>query len=64
MQYKVRYRPMERLGRDGWHGFEPGAQEQAIDRLGRADGADAMPTKPELAPRPVVAGMAEGFPPL
>ncbi len=23
MQYKIRYRPMERLGPDGWERFEP-----------------------------------------
>ena len=26
MQYKVRYRPLERLGPDGWEGFEPPAR--------------------------------------
>ncbi len=24
MAYKVRYKPLERLGRDGWTRFEPG----------------------------------------
>ena len=32
MQYKVRYRPLERLGRDGWTRFEPDEQASAIDR--------------------------------
>ena len=33
MQYKVRFRPLERLGRDGWERFDPDAQAHAIDRL-------------------------------
>ncbi|MDF8333354.1 arginyltransferase [Novosphingobium cyanobacteriorum] len=32
MQYKVRYRPLERLGREGWTRFEPDEQASAIDR--------------------------------
>ncbi|WP_225204875.1 arginyltransferase [Novosphingobium huizhouense] len=32
MQYKVRFRPMERLGRDGWTRFEPDEQADAIVR--------------------------------
>jgi arginine-tRNA-protein transferase len=32
MQYKVRYRPMEKLGRDGWERFEPTEQASAIGR--------------------------------
>ncbi|NKJ43552.1 arginine-tRNA-protein transferase [Novosphingobium sp. SG720] len=64
MQYKIRYRPMERLGRDGWCAFEPEAQAQAIDRLGQTDGADGLPTKPELSAQPVSASVAQGFPPL
>ncbi|HQS96888.1 MAG: arginyltransferase [Novosphingobium sp. 17-62-19] len=32
MQYKVRFRPMEKLGRDGWERFEPAAQADAIER--------------------------------
>lgn len=32
MQYKVRFRPMEKLGRDGWERFEPAAQAVAIER--------------------------------
>lgn len=71
MQYKVRYRPMERLGRDGWHAFEPDVQARAIDRLadGAARDAGAMPTKPELGSQSLGRaaadrGLAEGFPPL
>jgi leucyl-tRNA---protein transferase len=30
MQYKIRYRPMERLGPDGWERFEPVDQQIAI----------------------------------
>jgi len=32
MQYKVRFRPMEKLGRDGWERFEPAEQASAIER--------------------------------
>ena len=32
MQYKVRFRPMEKLGRDGWERFEPAEQASAISR--------------------------------
>ncbi|MDP3550685.1 MAG: arginyltransferase [Novosphingobium sp.] len=32
MQYKVRFRPMEKLGRDGWERFEPAEQADAIER--------------------------------
>ncbi|EGD57321.1 arginyl-tRNA-protein transferase [Novosphingobium nitrogenifigens DSM 19370] len=40
MQYKVRFRPMERLDRDGWVRFDPDEQAHAIDRasvLSRAE---------------------------
>jgi leucyl-tRNA---protein transferase len=30
MQYKIRYRPMERLGPDGWERFEPEVQQAGI----------------------------------
>jgi leucyl-tRNA---protein transferase len=30
MQYKIRYRPMERLGPDGWERFEPADQQIAV----------------------------------
>jgi arginyl-tRNA--protein-N-Asp/Glu arginylyltransferase len=40
MQYKVRYRPMERLGREGWERFEPDEQARAIGRAATANGAD------------------------
>lgn len=32
MQYKVRFRPMEKLGRDGWERFEPAELALAIER--------------------------------
>ena len=40
MQYKVRYRPLERLGREGWERFDPDEQAHAIDRAATAGGAD------------------------
>jgi arginyl-tRNA--protein-N-Asp/Glu arginylyltransferase len=40
MQYKVRYRPLERLGREGWERFDPDEQARAIDRAATAGGAD------------------------
>ncbi|NBC36819.1 arginyltransferase [Novosphingobium sp. FSY-8] len=30
MQYKVRYRPLERLGRDGWHRMSPEEQDSLV----------------------------------
>jgi leucyl-tRNA---protein transferase len=30
MQYKIRYRPMERLGPDGWERFEPALEQAAV----------------------------------
>lgn len=40
MQYKVRFRPLERLGRDGWERFSTDEQASAIDRAAtsRQDG--------------------------
>ncbi len=34
MEYKVRFRPLERLGRDGWDRFDPADQVNAINRVG------------------------------
>jgi arginine-tRNA-protein transferase len=42
MQYKVRFRPMERLGRDGWERFDPAEQAVAIERLAAAPASDRM----------------------
>ncbi len=36
MQYKVRYRPMEKLGPGGWQRFSPDDQASAIDRAASA----------------------------
>lgn len=33
MQYKIRYRPLERLGKNGWTRFDPNEQEQAIKEV-------------------------------
>ena len=46
MQYKIRYRPLEKLGRSGWVRFDPEEQAQAI-RTGAA--ADEPPLPVELA---------------
>ena len=51
MRYKVRYRPLERLGPDGWRQFEPADQQRAIARAvsgpprgdSRAAGKDGFP---------------------
>lgn len=43
MQYKVRYRPLERLGRDGWEGFSPEEQASAIVRAAAMRGTDVAP---------------------
>jgi len=40
MQYKVRYRPLERLGREGWERFDPDEQARAIDRAATDRGTD------------------------
>jgi len=40
MQYKIRYRPLERLGRGGWVRFDPDEQEQAIRNFAERDSAD------------------------
>jgi arginine-tRNA-protein transferase len=53
MQYKVRYRPMEKLGRAGWERIEPAAQDRLIaaavsnprsrdDAAGPKDGMSAI----------------------
>ena len=78
MQYKVRFRPLERLGRNGWHAFEPDDQAHAIAHASRRVGGAAdealasgvASSKPELAGTDLAgSGMAprtprEGFPPL
>ena len=37
MQYKVRYRPLERLGRTGWVRFDPDEQDGAIREVANRD---------------------------
>ncbi len=43
MQYKVRYRPLERLGRDGWASFDQGEQDRLISAASTASRLDALP---------------------
>ena len=56
MQYKVRYRPLERLTREGWQLMEEGEQHRLIaaataprrpqeERLAGARGKDGQPVK-------------------
>lgn len=40
MEYKVRFRPLEKLGRDGWTRFQPDEQAVAIDRAVAMQRAD------------------------
>jgi arginine-tRNA-protein transferase len=42
MQYKVRFRPMERLGPDGWTRLAPAEQADAIDRVATGRRRDAL----------------------
>lgn len=49
MQYKVRFRPMERLGRDGWVRFDPDEQADAIGKLRSRERTDPHPGKDALA---------------
>jgi len=37
MQYKVRYRPLEKLSRAGWVRFDPDEQDQAIRHVAQRD---------------------------
>ena len=43
MQYKVRYRPLERLGRDGWERISADEQDDLISSAAAALLRDAMP---------------------
>jgi leucyl-tRNA---protein transferase len=51
MEYKVRFRPMERLGSQGWERFDPAEQTRAIDRVASVHraGGDADTGKDGLA---------------
>lgn len=43
MQYKVRYRPLERLGREGWVRFADGEQNRLIANAAEVRRSEAMP---------------------
>ncbi len=43
MQYKVRYRPLERLGRSGWARFDEGEQDRLIANASAASRQGALP---------------------
>lgn len=47
MQYKVRYRPLERLGRDGWARISAGEQDDLIAAAAATRRADALPLEGE-----------------
>ncbi len=57
MQYKIRYRPLEKLGRDGWQRLSDAEQQQLINstvgsqslgqRLPESGGKDGMPLVPQ-----------------
>jgi len=62
MQYKVRYRPLEKLGREGWHRFSDAEQQQLIDatagstRFGAtARSGDSLPESSGKDGMPLVA---------
>jgi len=46
MQYKVRYRPLEKLGRSGWVRFDPDEQDEAIREVA---GQNRAPMPPEIS---------------
>ncbi|WP_336963410.1 arginyltransferase [Sphingobium aquiterrae] len=46
MQYKIRYRPLERLGRSGWVRFDPDEQVEAIREVA---GQGRAPMPPEIS---------------
>ena len=46
MQYKVRYQPLEKLGRDGWTRFDPAERDAA---LSEAPASPSSPRQVELA---------------
>lgn len=49
MQYKVRYRPLERLGKNGWTRFDPEEQVQAIREVAMSDVLEDRRLPMELA---------------
>lgn len=58
MQYKVRYRPMEKLGRDGWVRFNPDEQAGLIARM--ATGEDSVAPAADGSAKDGVAPVREG----
>ena len=71
MQYKVRYRPLERLGRDGWRRMSAEEQDRLISDTagpgGRRDGGQfsGLPAKDgSVEPRASNALHAESMPSL
>ncbi|WP_206241519.1 arginyltransferase [Novosphingobium terrae] len=67
MQYKVRYRPLERLGRDGWRRMSAQEQDQLIsDTAGQGGKRDGgLPAKDgSVEPRSVDAMRADTMPSL
>lgn len=59
MQYKVRYRPLERLGRDGWERIPPREQDDLIAKA--ANSRRVMSTVPEGGGKDKVAGAAKNY---
>lgn len=49
MQYKVRYRPLERLSKNGWIRFDPDEQDKAIREVSISDVLDDRRLPMELA---------------
>jgi arginine-tRNA-protein transferase len=50
MAYKVRYKPLERLGRDGWSRFEPASANKAASVPAVADAAEPADLSLHLDP--------------
>lgn len=53
MAYKVRYKPLEKLGRDGWSRFDPADAAKAV--------AAAMGDRPKVGKEPAVSGDVDSF---
>ena len=45
MQYKIRYRPLERLGRNGWERFDAGEQDRLIAAAAASRRAIPLPVE-------------------
>ena len=59
MQYKVRYRPLERLGRDGWSRFDEAEQDRLIANASATNRRTAMPL--DGSSKDGVPGMQEHY---